>query len=277
MKELNKKNLTIVMGTRPGIVKMAPVYHAAINDQNYNTSILYTGQHYSSNLKDVIWEAFDLPEPTKVINNIDKAGSHAEQIAAMMIGSEKAFIDLNSDIVLVCGDANTNFATGVAARKLNISLGHVESGLRSHDWSMPEEHNRVMLDHISDYLFAPTKLSANNCIKENVMGKVVTTGNTVVDAAQYIKNHHKQKAPQNFCLNKGFGIFTMHRQENVDVYERAAILISSLVEISKKIDIFFPVHPRALKMLKEFDLYKKIESLDGLSISEPVSYLEMSL
>ena len=149
-----KKKVTVVIGTRPGIVKMAPVFHAVLAHSKLKASLVYTGQHYSETLKDAVWTAFDLPEPDYVIKDIESTTSHATQLAKMMTGCEEAFQTLGSDVVLVCGDANTNLAAGIVARKLNLELGHVESGLRSYDWLMPEEHNRIMLDHISDYLFA---------------------------------------------------------------------------------------------------------------------------
>ena len=269
-----KKNIAIVIGTRPGIVKMAMVYRACVKNSNFNVSLIYTGQHYSSKLKDVIWSAFDLPEPNFIITGIEDCTSHATQISKMMIGCEKVFSENDINTVLVCGDANTNFAAGVAARKLNLKLGHVESGLRSHDWSMPEEHNRVMLDHISDYLFAPTKKSLECLNSEKVFGKVILTGNTVVDALKFVVDHGKHVRPVLFPEVDEFCLVTAHRQENVDDSVRLKNILGSIRKISVDIPVVFPMHPRTKKMIGTFG-YSDLIRGENIYVVEPLAYIEM--
>ena len=270
---MQKKNVAVVIGTRPGIVKMAMVYHACKANPNFNVSLIYTGQHYSSNMKDVIWSAFDLPEPNFFITGVEDCTTHATQISKMMTGCERIFDENKINTVLVCGDANTNFAAGVAARKLNLKLGHVESGLRSYDWSMPEEHNRVMLDHISDFLFAPTEKSMNCLNGESVFGKKILTGNTVVDALKFVIDNGKQVKPSQFPEIDTFCLVTAHRQENVDDSDRLKKILNSIKKVSKEVPVVFPMHPRTKKMIDLFG-YNNIES-ENIYIVEPFSYIEM--
>ena len=263
----------VIMGTRPGIVKMSSIYRAFAEDDNFETSIVYTGQHYSETLKDNIWSAFDLPVPRTQITGIESTSSHAEQIAKMMVGCERAFIDGQTELVLVCGDANTNLAAGLAARKLDLQLGHVESGLRSHDWRMPEEHNRVILDHISDYLFSPTPETTLNLKKENVRGKILECGNSVVDALFYAKNTKLDAIRSE--LSSDYILLTAHRQENVDQFETLRDIVAIIVDVSKILPVIFPIHPRTLKMLKRFDLYNEIANKNNILIKDPLPYLEL--
>jgi UDP-N-acetylglucosamine 2-epimerase (non-hydrolysing) len=269
-----KKNIAVVIGTRPGIVKMAMVYRACKKNPDFNVSLIYTGQHYSANLKDVIWSAFDLPEPNFIITGIEDCATHATQISKMMIGCEKVFSENDINTVLVCGDANTNFAAGVAARKLNLKLGHVESGLRSHDWSMPEEHNRVMLDHISDFLFAPTEKSMT-CLKaESAFGEKILTGNTVVDALKFVVDNDKHVKPSQFPEVKDFCLVTTHRQENVDDPDRLKKILNSIEKVSREIPVIFPIHPRTRKMIDLFE-YGDVVNGENIYVVEPFSYIEM--
>jgi UDP-N-acetylglucosamine 2-epimerase (non-hydrolysing) len=267
------RKIQVVIGTRPGIVKMAPVYNACRENPNLEVKLLYTGQHYSKNLKDVIWEAFGLPNPNNFIDGVDACVTHAEQISKMMIGCESVFNSERPDVVLVCGDANTNFAAGVAARKLGIVLGHVESGLRSRDWSMPEEHNRVMLDHISDYLFAPTQDAADNLKSENVMGKICMTGNTVVDAMHHMVHHNRYKRPDGSMYAGDFCLVTTHRQENVDNPERLKNVLLGLKRVSAFSKLVFPMHPRTRKMIEAFNYWSLIDS-PLISVVDPLPYRE---
>ena len=265
--------ISVVMGTRPGIVKMAPIFNELSKNPDFIVELLYTGQHYSSNLKDDILSAFNLPEPNHVIRDIDLCSTHAEQISAMMIGCEKYFLDSQPDIVLVCGDANTNLAAGLAARKTNRVLCHVESGLRSFDWSMPEEHNRVMLDHISDILFAPTEHSAHLLSQESVRGEIHVVGNSVVDSLQLIVSNNLLSKP-NSIEHSNFILATTHRQENVDSSDRLKNILTSFNDItSLGFKIYFPMHPRTEKMINKFGFTTLLN--ENIIVIPPVKYEEM--
>jgi UDP-N-acetylglucosamine 2-epimerase (non-hydrolysing) len=270
----HRKIVNVVIGTRPGIIKMAPVYHAVQSNPDLDARLTYTGQHYSATLKDTIWMAFDLPEPDYLVPDIHLASSHATQLAKMMVGCEQAFLTSEADVVLVCGDANTNLAAGIVARKLDLELGHVESGLRSYDWSMPEEHNRIILDHISDFLFAPTENCKGILHSEKVKGDVYVTGNTVVDAIQYVLDRNKIVEPGLDLDFSEFVLFTIHRQENVDNKERLIALVDSAIQVAEIVPLVFPVHPRTRKMLEQFDLMVRLKSCERIVMCDPLQYTQ---
>jgi UDP-N-acetylglucosamine 2-epimerase (non-hydrolysing) len=184
--------ISIVIGTRPEIIKMSPVIREC-EKQDLDYFILHTGQHYSYNLDKIFFDELELPAAkynldvgsgTHAEETLDVgSGTHAEETGKMLIGIEKILKKEKPDIVLVEGDTNTILAGALAASKLHIKVGHVEAGLRSYDRNMPEEINRVLADHVSDFLFAPTEKARENLLKEGVEeNKISVTGNTIVDA-----------------------------------------------------------------------------------------------
>ncbi|MEA2055070.1 MAG: UDP-N-acetylglucosamine 2-epimerase (non-hydrolyzing), partial [Candidatus Thermoplasmatota archaeon] len=172
--------ICIILGTRPEIIKMSPIIREC-ERLSLDYFILHTGQHYSYNMDRVFFEQLELPE---VKYNLDAgSGSHGEQTGKMLIGIEKILMKEKPDAVLVEGDTNTVLAGALVATKLHIKVGHVEAGLRSYDRSMPEEINRVLTDHCSDYLFAPTEKARQILLGEGILDeKIFATGNTIVDA-----------------------------------------------------------------------------------------------
>jgi len=171
--------ISIILGTRPEIIKMSPVIREC-EKQNIDYFILHTGQHYTYNLDKIFFEELELPAAKY---NLDVgSGTHAEETGEMLMGIEKILKEEKPDVVLVEGDTNTVLAGALAASKLHIKVGHVEAGLRSYDRTMPEEINRVLTDHISDYLFAPTVKARENLLREGIEeDKIFVTGNTIVD------------------------------------------------------------------------------------------------
>lgn len=264
--------ISIVLGTRPEIIKMAPVIRAC-QKKNVEFSILHTGQHYSYEMDRIFFEELELPQPDY---NLDVgSGTHAEQTAKIMTGTERIFIDNLPDIVLVQGDTNTVMATALTAAKLHIPVGHVEAGLRSFDRRMPEEINRVVADHISDYLFAPTDSSRQNLLREGIDAtRIFMTGNTVVDAVFQNREiaHKKSGILTKMGLHDGeYFLVTAHRSENVDVKERLSGILFALSQLHDvyNIPVIFPMHPRTQKMMKEFGL-----DVMGITITEPIGYLD---
>ena len=157
--------IAIILGTRPEIIKMSPIIREC-ERQGLDYFILHTGQHYSYNLDRIFFDELELPAPKY---NLDVgSGTHAEETGEMLIGIEKVLLKEKPDIVLVEGDTNTVLAGALAAAKLHIKVGHVEAGLRSHDRSMPEEINRILADHVSDYLFTPTEKAKGNLLREDI-------------------------------------------------------------------------------------------------------------
>lgn len=276
--ELEDK-VAIVVGTRPGIIKMSPlIRELAARRMSY--FVIHTGQHYSYTMDQVLFEDLELAPAQYRLKSVSKCYYHGAQTAEMLCGVEQALLAERPKVVLVCGDANTNLAAGLAARKLRIGLGHVESGLRSYDWSMPEEHNRIILDHISEWLFAPTEQARRNLINDNVRGEIYVTGNTIVDAVQQNLDIARRKstildrlqlAPDNYL------VCTVHREENVDVKPRLADLLAGLQRISAEFQrpVIFPMHPRTRRRLVEWDMGDAVANRDpGLRIIDPVGYLD---
>ena len=183
-------SVLVVVGTRPEIIKMAPVIKE-LERRGLSFSFIHTGQHYDYEMSKVFIEELGLPKPhaSFILNN----SNPASQVGEMMIKLEKALERLGKHrIMLIQGDTNTMLAAGLTALKLSIKLGHIEAGLRSYDWRMPEEHNRRMIDHVSDYLFAPTEIAKKNLLEEHVWGEIYVTGNTVIDALNIYFNKVKE-------------------------------------------------------------------------------------
>jgi UDP-N-acetylglucosamine 2-epimerase (non-hydrolysing) len=221
----------------------------------------------------IFFEQLDLAFPDY---NLDVgSGTHGAQTAAILAGVEKILLKHPPGIVLVQGDTNTVCAGALAAAKLHIPVGHVEAGLRSFDRGMPEEINRIVADHISDQLYAPTEISRQNLLHEGIAAEKITlTGNTVVDAVQQnIKIGHQKVHPlENLGLTPGgYFLVTAHRAENVDDAVRLGEILKGLMTISDHfgLPVIFPMHPRTQKMVHEFSL-----STEGIRVIDPVGYLE---
>jgi UDP-N-acetylglucosamine 2-epimerase (non-hydrolysing) len=265
--------ISIILGTRPEIIKMSPVIREC-ERQRLSYFILHTGQHYSYNLDKIFFDDLELPAAKY---NLDVgSGSHAEETGKMLIGIEKVLKEEKPDIVLVEGDTNTVLAGALAASKLHIKVGHVEAGLRSYDRTMPEEINRALADHVSDYLFAPTEKAKENLLREGIEeNKIFVTGNTIVDAVYQNLEIAKRKVNSLKKLNLnpgGYFLMTAHRQENVDIKERLKGVLEGLELVYRKFNFptIYPIHPRTKKKIKEFGL----EVPNGVELIEPLGFLE---
>ncbi|MBW2005445.1 MAG: UDP-N-acetylglucosamine 2-epimerase (non-hydrolyzing) [Deltaproteobacteria bacterium] len=281
--------LCITLGTRPEIIKMSPIIREC-EKRGLDHFILHTGQHYSYNMDKVFFEQLCLPEPKY---NLDVgSGSHAEETGKMLIGIEKILSEEKPDLVLVEGDTNTVLAGSLAASKLHIKVGHVEAGLRSGDRSMPEEINRTLTDHISDYLFAPTEKAMEILLKEGISeDKIFVTGNTIVDAIYHSLNllnpnsnnvERRTLSIERSVLNlerrtlnlerKRYFLLTLHRQENVDNKDRLNSIFEGLKLVCSEyhLPILYPIHPRTKRRIGEF----KLRIPDGIKLTDPLDYLE---
>ncbi len=268
--EVIKLKPFFVVGTRPEIVKMAPIIHECERRQ-IDFFLLHTGQHYSDNMSRLFFRDMDLKDPDMNLNI--GSGSHSEQTAKALLGIEKELLKEEPDIVLVQGDTNAVLSAALAAIKLHIPVGHVEAGLRSYDVRMPEEHNRRLTDHVSEFLFAPTKKSADILNGEKVWGKVFVTGNTVIDTLEEsIQKIIGRKTVADRLKMKEYALLTLHRAENVDDKTTLAGLVHGLLELDT--EIIFPAHPRTVTRLTEFDLIKDIEKGDRIHLVEPTGYLD---
>lgn len=267
-----KMKIAIVLGTRPEIIKMSPIIRE-LEKRGVNYFVLHTGQHYSYNMDRVFFEQLRLPDAKYNLNV--GSGTHAEEIGRMLIGIEKVLMEGRPNVVLVEGDTNSVLAGSLAASKLLIKVGHVEGGLRSFDRTMPEELNRILTDHISDYLFAPTEIAKQNLLKEGISeDKIFVTGNTIVDAVyQNLELAKESKVTSELHLSDdGYFLVTLHRQENVDNLERLKDLVKGLELLSKKFGkkIVYPIHPRTKKKLQEFNLSIRAENVKVIG---PLDYM----
>lgn len=269
--------ISIIIGTRPEIIKMSPVIRYC-RDSNIDFFMIHTNQHYSYEMDKIFFEELSLPDPE--YNLEVGSGLHGEQTGKMLAGIEKILIDEKPDVVLVEGDTNTVLAGALAASKLHIKVGHVEAGLRSFDMSMPEEINRIMVDHISDYLFAPTETSRKYLLQEGIHdSKIHVVGNTIVDATMQnfsIARDRSNILDELKVSPSDFFLLTMHRAENVDDPERLEKILNGLELLSDQynIPIIFPMHPRTMNRIKEFGFENKINSIDSLNIVVPIGYMD---
>jgi len=268
--------IAVVLGTRPEIVRMSPVIRSC-TERSIGFSIIHTGQHYSYEMDRIFFRDLELPDAA--YNLEVGSGTHGAQTARMLTGLEKILMEDPHDVVLVQGDTNTVLAGALAASKLGITLGHVEAGLRSYDRSMPEEINRIVADHLSDLLFAPTKTAAANLRKEGRPDSgILVTGNTVVDAV--IQNLSIAARDRSIFSNLGveegkYVLVTAHRQENVDRRENLSGILKGIDLVSSEfgVPVLYPIHPRTKKMIGHFN----IQVPGNVRLLEPLGYFEFLL
>lgn len=262
----------IVLGTRPEIIKMSPIIRKC-EEGGLDYFMVHTGQHYSYGMDRIFFEELHLPQPKY---NLDVgSGSHGRQTGKMLEGIEGILANEKPDVVYVQGDTNTVLAGALAAAKLHVKVGHVEAGLRSFDRSMPEEINRVVADHVSDLLFAPTEASKQLLLKEGIPeDKIFVTGNTIVDAVL----ENLKIAEGSAVLDKlgvkphAYILSTLHRQENVDDKDRLASIVKGLGLVVEEhgMPLILPAHPRTKKMLETF----RLRVPDGIRLIEPIGFMD---
>ena len=266
-----KKNIALIFGTRPEIIKLSPVIREFVRRQ-IPLQLIHSNQHYSHELDWIFFRDLNLPAPD--INLGVGSGEQGAQTALALTRIEAVLIQTRPSAVIVQGDTNTMLAGSLAAAKLHIPLFHVEAGLRSRDKRMPEEINRIVADHCSDFLFAPTQIAANNLIREGIdEGKIEVTGNTIVDAVnQNLEMSSKSTLLTDAGIEKNSYILaTLHRAENVDEPSTLASIFLGLEQVQNKIGIpvVLPIHPRTKKNMERFGIHP-----GDLVLMSPVGYLD---
>ncbi len=256
--------IAIVLGTRPEIIKMSPIIKECIA-QGIDYYVMHTGQHYSYSLDGIFFQELGIPSP-KYNLDIGSRPHHGAQTGVMIYKIENRLLEDMPDVVLVEGDTNTVLAGAIAASKLHIGVAHVEAGLRSYNRRMPEEINRVLTDHCSDLLFAPTGGAKHNLKDEGIQeSQIFVTGNTIVDALySYL---HSLKGEVSY--EKPYALLTLHRTENIDDKVRFESILDSIKKVNEIIPVVYPIHPHTLRRAKEFKL-----NLESLKVVEPMGYLE---
>ncbi len=296
-------NIHLVAAARPNFMKIAPLYHALKKEDWAIPFIVHTGQHYDLNMSDAFFKDLGLPEPD--IHLGIGSGSHAEQTGKVMIAYEKVLTKRRPDLVIVVGDVNSTMACTLAASKIkypttfinngkdNLSsnyelsamsherdhrpiVAHLEAGLRSFDRSMPEEINRIITDSLADILWTPSIDGNENLVREGVAReKILNVGNIMIDSLEMLRTKiEDQTVYEEFGLtNGGYGLITLHRPSNVDNLEVLSSICSTFVNISKKIPVIFPLHPRTKKNLENFGLITVLEKAESIFLTEPMNYI----
>ncbi|MEM3370831.1 MAG: UDP-N-acetylglucosamine 2-epimerase (non-hydrolyzing) [Candidatus Woesearchaeota archaeon] len=261
----------IVLGTRPEIIKMAPVIRECIR-RGIDYFVVHSGQHYSYNMDRLFFEQLELPDANYNLE-VGSLPGYA-QTAKIMEKVGPIFESERPDVVLVQGDTNTVAAGAIAARKLNIKVGHVEAGLRNYDERMPEELNRVLADHCSTYLFAPNILEKKLLRREGIpRERIFVTGNTIVDSVLQNVELADESILKDLGLEPGaYLLVTMHRQESVEFRDILKGMLEGVDAVQKHIGlpVVFPIHPRTKRKIEEFQL--KIP--EGVKVIEPVGFLD---
>jgi len=259
-----------MVGTRPEIIKMAPVIRA-LEEESVSYTFVHCGQHYDYEMSQQFIEELQLPKPEHGFKvRVYSPGLQTGRIMTLM---ERVIKKTKPKVVLVEGDTNGVLASALAAVKLGVPVGHVEAGLRSYDLRMPEEHNRRLVDHISTYMFAPTEKARKNLARESVWGKVYVTGNTVIDAViQHLPMAEKKSNVLEKIRFKKFALVTAHRAENVD----DPVVLKSFVEtfVEAPLPVIYPIHPRARKRLRQQKMWRRLSSSENVQIFPPLGYFD---
>lgn len=286
--------IVTVIGARPQIIKAAALSRAIKNSfsERINEIIIHTGQHYDANMSEVFFDELGIPQPNYNLN-IGSA-SHGVQTARMIEGIETILLDEKPDYLVLYGDTNSTLAGTIAASKIHIPIVHIEAGLRSFNKKMPEEINRIMCDHASSLLFAPTLTGYNNLRREGFYDDheipftadepgIFHCGDVMFDNSLYFKDialEQSKVLSENDLESGNFILGTIHRNNNTDEPERLNSIFSSILRISETfdIDVVLPLHPRTSKLLKtnlDASLYEKVNSNKRLKLIPPVSFLDM--
>lgn len=270
------KHITIVAGARPNFIKVAPIIRAIENKKtggvDINYSLVHTGQHYDKKMSGDFFDQLNIPEPDSNLGS--GGGTQAEQTATIMIRFEKYLNDNPSDLVLVVGDVTSTMACAITAQKKHTKVAHVEAGIRSEDWTMPEEINRLVTDSITNYFFTTTKNASENLLKAgHNKDQIFFVGNCMIDTLLATKpNFIKPKIWEELKLDdKKYFIITLHRPANVDEATNLKALLTEIISSTEQMTIVFPVHPRTKTVIDKLGVKH-----NRLFMIDPLSYLEFN-
>lgn len=270
------KLIDIIAGARPNFMKIAPIIRALENGKSSSSlldyRLIHTGQHYDARMSGDFFSQLGIPEPH--LNLEVGSGTQAEQTAAIMIGYEKLLLKKRSDLCLVVGDVTSSMSCAIAAQKLGIPVAHVEAGIRSGDWSMPEEINRMVTDSITNFFFTTSEVANENLRKAGVSEeKIYFVGNTMIDTL--LINMERLKPPTFWTelslAPEMYFVMTLHRPTNVDNYEGFARILSAIGNAARGQPVIFPVHPRTAKTMNEM-----VDVPLNIHLVDPQPYLEFN-
>jgi len=267
--------IDLIAGARPNFMKIGPIHHALKRHKDkIQARVVHTGQHYDRNMSAIFFEQLGLPRPD-VSLNIGSA-THAHQTGKIMTAYEDLIINDPPNLVLVVGDVNSTLACALVAAKLHVPVGHVEAGLRSFDWDMPEEVNRVVADRVSNYLFTTCEDGDVNLIREGVEAhQIIQVGNTMIDSLfRLLPQAEKSSILRTIGVQPyEYILTTLHRPSNVDDPDGLAQLMKMLVQLSAQMPVVFPVHPRTRNKLSTMPGFSAGE-IGRVYLTDPLSYLD---
>ncbi|HJP05765.1 MAG: UDP-N-acetylglucosamine 2-epimerase (non-hydrolyzing) [Chromatiales bacterium] len=269
----------LIAAARPNFMKVAPLYHALMANDNFDVRLVHTGQHYDANMSQAFFDDLGLPQPHHYLEV--GSGTHAEQTGKVMMRYEETAMKERPDWTVVVGDVNSTAAVAMVCAKLLIPVAHLEAGLRSGDRSMPEEINRLVTDTIADLLWTPSPDADENLLKEGVApARIELVGNIMIDSYELMRERIEatDTAVQLGVAGERFGVVTLHRPANVDARDSLELLTNQLLKASEQLKLVFPVHPRTRKSLENHGLLDSLLSSSRIHLAEPLSYIEfMSL
>jgi len=264
----------LIAAARPNFMKVAPLLHALAAEPWCRPMLVHTGQHYDVSMSDAFFRDLRLPAPDHHLGV--GSGTHAEQTGAVMIAYERICLAAPPDLTIVVGDVNSTLACALAAKKLVLPVAHLEAGLRSRDWAMPEEINRIATDSIADVLWTPSPDADDNLRAEGIAAERVTrVGNIMLDSYELLRpaiEAADARATLGLAPRK-YGVVTLHRPVNVDDRARLAALVQMMTVAAESLPLVFPLHPRTRKNLDAFGLANRLVDNPRLIITEPMSYV----
>lgn len=265
---MGKLKIVTILGARPQFIKAAVV--SSVFSEQFEEVLVHTGQHYDPNMSDVFFEELHIPKPKYHLDI--GSGSHGAMTGAMLTKIEQVLETEKPDFVMVYGDTNSTLAGALAASKLLIPVIHVEAGLRSFNKAMPEEQNRILTDHISDLLFAPTQTAVKNLKLEGIVNGVHLVGDVMYDGILHFREIARQKSTILSTLGlseKDYILCTVHRAENTNGPERLKSIVNGLNAVREK--IVLPLHPRTQKYLQAYG----IRLAEHIHVIDPLGYLDI--
>lgn len=277
----NHLKLILVAGARPNFMKIAPLVRA-INNQNNSLKwgktkikyvLVHTGQHYDLEMSETFFREFELPNPD--INLEVGSASHAVQTAEILTRFENVCLKEKPDWVVVVGDVNSTMACTLVAVKMGIKVAHVEAGLRSFDRTMPEEINRLVTDTLSDLLFTPSEDADENLLREGIpIDKIKRVGNIMIDTllTHLVEARRRRPYDRYGLREKSYAFVTLHRPSNVDSKDSVSVIMECLTQLSQKLGVLFPVHPRTRKNMVQFGFWEELNHSEELILCEPLGY-----
>ncbi|MDR0966412.1 MAG: UDP-N-acetylglucosamine 2-epimerase (non-hydrolyzing) [Myxococcales bacterium] len=262
--------IDVVVSARPNFMKVAPVLRS-LRTHRVETRLIHTGQHFDAAMSEVFFRDLELPPPD--LNLGCGNGSHAEQTAAILVAVERALIEQRPDLLVVAGDVTGTLAASLAAAKLGIPIAHIEAGLRSRNWAMPEEINRVLTDRLSQLLLTPSRDAEANLRAEGIdPARVTFVGNVMIDSLHRALARPTDILDRLAVASGSYALVTLHRPANVDARETLQATISVIESIAARLPVFFSIHPRTRARLESLDLSARLDRVAGLTSLPPLGY-----